>query len=330
MPSTSGIRDAFQLKGFDTVFDATLNNEIQDNIIEWLDWTLLEKGIYFNVTANELAPNGSDYSRLRLSSDERYTAGQVWEGFRSKWVWQSGVSYSPSPITGTDNMRPGISGVYVDGAFYGSDTEGAYSHYVDYHNGKVIFDSPIPSGSTVNAEFSYKWIHVIYSNSIPWLRDVQYRSYDINSDFLQAGKGKWDELPETEIQLPAIGVEIVPRRTFRGYQLGGGQVVNTDVLFHCIAEDDNTRNKLVDIISMQNDKTIWKFDSNTMAASGDFPIDYRGTPVSGALMYPDLARKHFGGHIRLHNSSVQGIDMINSNLYGGIVRLTTEVIRTSI
>ena len=38
------------LKGFNSVFDSTLNNELQDNIIEFLDWNLLGKGNYFNVT----------------------------------------------------------------------------------------------------------------------------------------------------------------------------------------------------------------------------------------------------------------------------------------
>ena len=39
----------FDLKGFNSVFSATLNNEIQDNIIEFLDWALLEKGNYLSL-----------------------------------------------------------------------------------------------------------------------------------------------------------------------------------------------------------------------------------------------------------------------------------------
>ena len=89
------------LKGFNNVFEATLNNDIQDGLIEYFDWALLEKGNYFNVTKGELAPNGQDYSRLRLSSNDNFTKGKVWEGFRKNWVWQSGISYSPNPIVGT-------------------------------------------------------------------------------------------------------------------------------------------------------------------------------------------------------------------------------------
>jgi hypothetical protein len=319
----------FSLKGFDSVFSATLNNELQDNLVEFFDWALLEKGNYFNIFLGELSPDGYDYSKLRLSSDPNYTSGQVWEGFRSNWVWQSGVSYSPTPTVGSNALKPGISGVYVDSTFYPTDTTGTYAHHVNYFDGQIIFDSAIPTGSVVQAEYSYKWINVVYANSIPWLREVQYRSHDLGAGFFQAGKGDWDTPPETRLQLPAIAVEIVPRRFSRGYQLGGGQWIYTDVLFHCIAEDELTRNKLVDIVSYQADKRIGTFDSNKVAESGDFPINYQGIPVSGALSYPDLSERHEGRPVWLINPSVQGMDMINSNLYGGIVKMTTEVIKTN-
>ena len=107
-------------------------------------------------------------------------------------------------------------------------------------------------------------------------------------------------------------------------------MVDTDILFHCIAEDESTRNKLIDIISLQNDKTILMFNSNQIAKSGDFPLDYNGIPVSGALRYPDLIQKYASNHIRLKNTIVQGMDMINTNFYAGIVRLTAEIIHTQI
>ena len=321
---------SFHLKGFDSVQDTTLNNEIQDNMVEFFDWALLKKGNYFNVTLGETAPNGYDYSKLRLSSDERFTAGTCWEGVRNNWVWQSGVNNSPAPLVGTNNTKPGISGVYVDDTFYPTTTTGDYAHHVDYFNGRVLFDSPIPTGSKVQVEHSYKWINIVYANSVPWLREVQYRSYDINGEFFQAAKGDWDMPPEARLQLPAIAIEIVPRRTITGYQLGGGSYVDTDVLFHCLVEDEITRNKLVDIVSLQNDKTFYAFNSNSIAASGDFPLDYKGSPVSGAMNFEELVLKHYGPDIRLKNSSVQGMDVINSNFCAGIVKLTAEVIKTNV
>lgn len=318
--------DYTNLKGFDSVFDTTLNNELQDNIVEFLDWALLEKGNYQNVTLGELSPDNQDYSKLKLSDNPNFQIGKVWEGYRSNWVWQSGISYNPAPIVGSNNSIPGISGVYVNDTFYPSSTSGIYAHKVDYFNGRIIFDNPIPTGSKVQAEYSFKYINVIYSHSLPWLREIQYRSMDLNSE-----SNKSFDLPtEMKVQLPAIAVEIVPRRTLRGYQLGGGQFVDTDILFHCLAEDEFTRNKLVDIISLQNDKKIYMFNSNEIANSGSFPLDYMGTPVSGALRYPDLLQLYNKGSIWLKNSTVQGLELINSNFHAGIVRFTAESIQPTI
>lgn len=318
------------LKGFNTVFDATLNNEIQDGLVEYFDWALLEKGNYFNVTRGELSPSGQDYSRLRLSSNDNYSLGKVWEGFRKNWVWQSGLSFSPAPIVGTNNTKPGISGVYINDIFYPSTTSGTYAHYVDYTNGKIIFNNAIPSGSKVQAEHSYKWINVVYADAVPWLNEVQNKTLEPGNTFLQKDKGMYNIPPEARLQLPAIAIELVPNRTFKGYQLGGGQWVYTDVLFHCIAEDEYTRNKLVDIVSLQSDKNIELFNSNLINSSGAFPIDYRGTPVSGALRYPDLVDKFNGGLLRITNVNVQQMNMINNNLYGGVVRITTEGVKSNI
>lgn len=318
------------LKGFESISDSTLGNEIQDNIIEFLDWGLLQKGNYQNVTLNELSPNGQDYSKLRPSSNPNYPSGLAWEGFRKNWVWQSGISYTPSPIVGTNNTIPGISGIYVNNTFYPSDTSGTYAHKVDYYNGRIIFNSPVSSGNIVKAEYSYKYINIMYANSLPWLREIQYKTLDFPLSFNTASKGDFNLPAENRIQLPAIAVEVVPRRTLVGYQLGGGQYVNTDVLFHCLAEDEYTRNKLIDIISLQNEKVIHMFNSNSIANSGDFPLDYMGIPVSGALRYPDLLNKHFRGKARFKNSSIQAMELINSNFYAGIVRMTLETIEDNI
>jgi hypothetical protein len=319
------------LKGFNSVFDTTLNNEIQDNLVEFLDWALMEKGNYQNVTLGELSPNGQDYSKLRMADDDNNAStGTVWEGFRKNWIWQSGISHTPSPIVSNNNAIPGISGIYVNDTFYPASTTGVYSHKVDYFHGRIIFDNPIPSGSKVQAEYSYKYINIIYANNLPWIREIQYRSLDFPLSFNNNDRGEFDVPPESRVQLPAIAIEVVPRRTLRGYQLGGGQFVDTDVIFHCLAEDEFTRNKLVDIISLQNEKTILMFNSNSIASSGDFPLDYRGVPVSGALRYPDLISKHYRGGLRLKNTTVQGMDLINTNFYAGIVRLTVETIEPTI
>ena len=319
-----------KLKGISDVFEYTLNNDIQDGLLEYFDWALLDIGNYFNSALGETGPNGQDYSKLRLSSNDQYIDGQVWEGFRKNWIWQSGVNYSPSPLVGTNNLKPGVSGVYVDDNFYPNTTTGTYAHTIDHFNGRVIFDTAIPTGSKVQAEHSYKWINVVYANSVPWLREIQTNTTEPTSSFFDKDKGSWDIPPESRLQLPAIAIEVVASRRFKPYALGGGQWVYTDVIFHCLAEDEITRNKLVDIVSMQSDKNIPLFNSNKINASGDYPLDYRGVPVPSALMYPDLVEKHDGGELRLTNAIVQDMISVDSDIFGGIVRFTTEGIKTNI
>ena len=218
----------------------------------------------------------------------------------------------------------------MDDAFYPSDTTGDYSHHVDYFNGRVIFDTAIPTGAKVQVEHSYKHINVVYANNIPWLKELQTRTLQPTSSFFDSNKGVWNIPPESRLQLPAVAIEVVPFRTFKGYQLGGGQWVYTDVLFHCIAEDEVTRNKLVDIFSLQNDKNVALFDSNRINSSGAFPLDYRGTPVPSALRYPDLLETYYGGNCRLSKSTVQEMTMVDSNIFGGVVRVTTDIIKSNI
>lgn len=315
------------LKGFDTVFESTLSNDIQDGIIEYFDWELLNKGNYFNITLGETI-DGKDYSRLKPSTSDNFAAGKAWEGFRKNWVWQSGVASNPPPIVGSNIVKPGISGIYVNDAFYSSATTGTYAHYIDYYNGRIIFDTPIPTGSKVQVEYSYKWIAVDYATSVPWLREVQAKSLT-PGDF-STNQDQWNLPADSRVQLPLIAVEIVPTRTMEGYQLGGGQWIKTDVIFHCLAEDELTRNKLVDIVSFQNDGAFYLLNNNQIFQNNDFPLDYRGCPVSGAKIYPVLSSVYNGGLLRFTNTIVSSLTSYNSNIFGGIVRTTTEGIKLNI
>jgi len=321
------------LKGFTSVHQHTTSNDIQDNLVEFFDWSLLEKNNYFNSTLGEQSPDSQDYSKLRLSKNENFTAGQVWEGFRENWVWQSGISGVDgyhNPIIGSNHEKPGISGVWVDDTFHASDTTGSYAHHVDYFNGRIVFDSPIPTGSKVQAEHSYKYINVVYANNLPWVKEIQTKSLSLAAGFFTNEKGDVNVPQEAKVQLPMIAVEVVPNRTFQGYQLGGGQWIRQDVIFHCIAEDEYTRNKLIDIVSLQNDKTLCLFDSNKINANSKFPIDHRGVPAPSALRYPDLVEQFFGGKMRLTKASVQQMEMVDSNVFGGVVRMTAELIKSNI
>ena len=318
--------DYTQLKGVSNIADSTLSTQISDNVIEFFNWGLLDAGGYFNINMPATGLYGGDKHKLRLVDDPNYTAGQVWEGYRSNWVWETGVSPSSKPIQ--------ISGVYVGGTFQPGTGVGTYAHHVDYPNGRVVFDSAIATPSTVAAEFSYKWINVIKAEGIPWFREIQYNSQRVDSEhFAQTGSGDWSQLGQTRVQLPALAVEVVPRRRFAPFELGSTRTAYTDVLFHVLSEEEYVASQLVDMVSLQEEKTLWLFDTNLLATQNKYPLNYRGELTSHALAsgrYPDLVSDTSEGGLRwkrmfISNCVSEDLSMLNPNLYIGTVRMTTEV-----
>lgn len=310
------------LKGFNSVFETTLGNELQDNIVEFFDWGLLQKGNYFNVTLNERNENNEDYSKLSYV-DLNHIDGTVFQSFRGNWVWQSGITYNPSPVY--------PSSIYIDGQLNVQPSGRDYK--IDYYNGRIIFTQPsgtsnpngINKNTIVQIPHSYKYINVMYANSLPWLREIEYKSlYNVDQDPNKTTPS------EMKVQLPAIAVEIVPNRRMSGYQLGGGQYITNQILFHCMAENDFDLNRLIDIVSMQNDKTIYTFNSNSIAQSGAFPIKYDGTLSPNPLIYPELIKRFPGYNIRLSKCTANETKTINSNLFLCIVSIMAEIINENI
>ena len=326
------------LKGINKYGETTLNSHIEDGIVSFFDWGLLEAGAFFNVTIPTSGIYGGTAHQLRPVKDPNYTDGQVWEGYRSNWIWESGVFDENPPVN--------ISGVHVGGTFYATDTNHAnysstYAHHINYEEGRIVFDTAISAASTVTTEYSYRWVTFVYANNASWFRELQFDSVrSDNSDFLQSGSGDWSQLGKTRTQMPVVAVETVPRRRFKGYQLGGGQYVYTDVLFHILTEDEFTRDKLFDVISLQNDKVIFLFDTDKLARESRLPLDYKGalsnhSMVSGALMYPDFVKASGDGGYRnrrltFTKMSPEEAYSLHRNLHVGTVRTSTEVVLPAI
>jgi len=239
------------------------------------------------------------------------------------WVWQSGLNYNPSPIY--------PSSIYIDGQLNVQPSGRDYK--IDYYNGRIIFTQPsgtsnpngINKNTIVQIPHSYKYINVMYANSLPWLREIEYKSlYNVDQDPNKTTPN------EMKVQLPAIAVEIVPNRRMSGYQLGGGQYITNQILFHCMAENDFDLNRLIDIVSMQNDKTIYTFNSNYIAQSGAFPVKYDGTLSPNPLIYPELIKRFPGYNIRLSKCIANEAKIINSNLFLCIVSIMAEIINENI
>ena len=315
------------LKGFSKIGDSTLTNDIRENLISFFDWGLLQKENFINVDIPSSGYYGGNGHQLRRVNDPNYTAGQVWEGFRQNWVWESGVSTEyDAPLVGTDNANPGVTGVYVDGMFHSVTETGTYSHHINHSLGRVVFDTAIPTTSTVTCAYSYKYINVTQSNGLPWFTEIQKKSERVeNSQFLTTS-GDWSQLSKNRLQLPALGIEVIPQRAFKGYQLGGSSYVYTDVLFHCIAEDAYIRDNLLDIVTYQNGKNFLMYDLNLIAEGNAFPLNHNGVPTSGALRFSELITQYPFKNLRLFNMKFDSVYSINPNLHVGTVKCSTEVI----
>ena len=340
-----------------SIGDSTVGPLLRDNIIEFFDWAFLEAGGFTNVNGAIHAGSGiyGDYrANLRSVNDPNFTSGQVWEAFHSNWVWESGISSSQQPNVMTNlrpdhtnhpNQRrlPGVSGVFVGNVFQPTSGVGTYAHYIDYPNGRVVFDSAISTASSVTATYSYKNFDVVPADS-NFFREIQYRVEQGPEDFNYSGSGDYTQLGQTRLQLPAIAVEVVNQRTLEPYQLGGTHYINSDLLFHVLAEDDYTRDKLIDVISYQDEKLIHMFDSDRIGRSGVFPLDYRGSTtntdrsgnITNSIRYPELVQEsgnggyrhnYYGGSILLKNAKGQQHEALGPNLYHGTVRLTAEVVK---
>lgn len=309
------------LKGFNQLGDATVTNLVINNLVSFIDYGLLEKGNFISVQRNTpQAAYGGDDARLRLVRDPRYSIGQVWQGVRGNWVWESGVG----ALTSTDPAHPGVSGVYVNDVFHVSSSTGVYSHYIDHIRGRVIFNSPIPASSKVECDYSYKYINVVEIEGLPWFQEVQKRSERSNSlDFI-AQSGDWGQLADSRYQLPAIGIEVSPAPQSKPYQWGGGQYVYPTFRLHCAAEDKYLRNQLIDIVSIQNEKSFFTYNLVEIANDNKFPIDYRGVPTSGAMSFPQLVENYPYKVVRFttNGDSVYSLGRIHI----GTVKYSSEIV----
>jgi hypothetical protein len=306
------------LKGFDEIGQSLLNDQLESNLSTYFDYNLLEKGGFFNVVIPTSGAYGGNAHKLRRVDDPNYDAGQIWEGFRSNWVYESGLSYGTQPIR--------ISGVYVNDTFYPAGTTGSFAYHINYPLGRVVFDSAISTTATVHVEHSYKWFSFSTAD-VDWYRNLQFNSFRVDdSHFLAVTSGNWAVLSQSRMQMPAVVVEAGGRRHFAGHQLGGGQKVYQEVFFHIFTEDHWMRKQSIDAITYQNEKKINLFNKNLLV----YPLDHNGSLVSGANTYPNWLAETGAGGYYWKSAILDDMALVDSYtkppLYAATVKATVEVV----
>lgn len=310
--------------------DVLLLNNIEINLEQYLNWAFLQLGGWWNVDytpgggSNTTFPKTTDPARCRLVNDPHYTTGRVWEAFRMQWVWEQEVDYV-SPVD-ANSYNPNEVTVYVNGVAASSS-----DYVINYALGRVIFDTAIATTSTVRVEYAFRWVQVYTMNTAKWFRELQFASLGGDSpDFLQRDSegGGWSINGQHRVQLPAIVIEVVPKGTSRGAELGNASLrISQDVLFHVVAEDTFIRNNLLDILRVQKDKTIWLFDTNEIVADGAWPLDSNGD-IANSTVYPDLVAEDGYRYKQcwFENCVLSEVESIHPDLHEGTVTATLQIV----
>jgi hypothetical protein len=307
-----------RLRAVSNIGDSLLLDQVTTNLMSFLDWGFLGIGAFVNISRPTSGVYGGNEHRLRLSEDRNYRKGQVWEGFRSNWVWESGIEYPVQPIQ--------ISGVYLNNTFLPTATTGTFSYSINYPLGRVVFNNPISPTSQVELNYSFKQISVQSADS-PWFKELQFNSYRVDdSHFNLYGSGIWSTAAQNRIQLPAVVVEFSPRRTLTGKELGGGSFIYQDYNFHIFAETSFERGNLLDILTFQKQQKLFLYDKNLIQNANAWPLDYFGSIAPSALCYPDLVNNYFN-HKAIYFYDTSGQEAMNyiPGLFCAMVRATFEI-----
>lgn len=316
------MQDYAKLTKTDNFFGYSLNSHLALGLEMHFDWGFINAGGFQNVTIPQSGIYGGANHRLRAVDDPNYFEGQVWETYRNNWVWETGLAYSAQPID--------ISGVWVNNVFYHKNGTGAYSHIINYPDGRIIFNNPISTGDIVSLNYSYKRVHVRYEEN-DWYHRLMVESMKFTADqFHQFSSGIWDELGQTRIQLPAVIIEIDGGSSPKGFELGdNNQYVYRNIIFNVIAENRWEKDSLVDYIQLENHKGINLINLKTLNDNNKQPLDINGSRVSGAQMYPYLT-DYTNGYVwkgaYIKDATVQSMGAVSQGIFGGIVQMVVEVI----
>lgn len=307
----------YGFKNVEQYGEALVTDQIEESVVSWLEWGMLSIGGFNTATrASQTAFGSLDPTVLKPVVDERYTTGQVWQGVRSDWVWETGVPYSIQPVP--------ISGVYVSGSFYPVGTTGSHSYHISYPEGRVVFNNPLPTGAPVQVEHSSRHVQVRRASE-PWFQTIAFNSFredDAQWSEAPGSGGAWDVFAQNRVQLPAIVVEPVANVYLKPLEIGSmARIHQQPFLLHVLAETSWERNQLHDILVEQYDKRILGIDVNTSPA----PLNSDGSLSTGAITYPQACQQHFWRQIRVEKVESSEQEQQGSRLFWASVRFTLEV-----
>lgn len=319
MTRTCPCGEAITFCGINSITDDLLLNVTEANFKSFFDWAFLNIGAWFDAEQNEYTINSSSVQQSQLLpvADENYIDGQVWQGIRKDWVYERDCHPTESPIL--------INGLTLDGVFK-TYPNGDFT--INYPEGRVIFNNPISISSTVLMNYSYRYVQVYRASDAEWFSEIQYGSYNnANPDIQRMEDGNWSIAGNHRIQLPAIIIDPISRSNSLPYEIGSRElIINQDIGFYVIAETKNERNKLLDILRMQQGLTLRFYDTKLAAQNQDYPLTDSLDKNPSGLNYPGLVETYPSYKCYLKNLNLYEIMSVRPDLHQGLVRATIEII----
>lgn len=279
-------------------------SQVKSNLDLWLNDTFLREGMFQTVSTSETDVYGRDISVLTSMSDETFADNRVWQSAFKEWVHESGIVplYSiAAPLI--------ASGVTVNGTFYPHDTgaagySAAFGHRIDYKNGRVIFNSPIASNSTVKAQFSFKEITV---DSASIFENEQKEFYVETAYKDNPGQTGVITYPAKNSRtLPMLLIDITNRDN-EAYELGAPtNVAKFNCTLHLWARDEYARDSIEDILTSRERTVLKGIDFNT----APFPLVYMNDRNPAYTSYDVMAQTdspHFWRRIYIDQVSARRV-----------------------
>lgn len=259
------------LKGTKNFYDFGVNDQVAYNLKSRYMYGLVEMGAFTSI------PYNSTYGTLQRSS------AKVFEGVGAGWVWESGIN----TIDGSTAPYP-VSGIYFNNVYFpiGSAISGSYtsSWYVDYKNGRVVFNTDTPANTVVKCSYCARDVAVYLSDDPEWriiVDNYMQRFAEINDN---APSGLASILKRNRVWLPAIVIDMKSIDT-EPLQLGGGEIQNCSVFYHIFSDNAFSTKRLTDIILEQDETSFPLYNIN----SAPFPLNHNGSLASGAKDYKTLS-----------------------------------------
>lgn len=276
---------------------ATPIGVLERNLKSFYDYAFLNIGAWDDIVIGTTSPGGRDYSELVEVCIPSCLERTLWQGFRKDWVWETGVEYLDD--SGGSHYPLDVE-VQVDSVPLTSGYE------IDYENGRVKLDSAISATSTIQAQYSYRLIQTYIGDDVPWWRELQFRSYDIDDGCFKKDGGDWVVAGEYRIQMPALVISAASTGVQSAYGLGKCKLRREQLVkFHIISEDKCLRDRLVDIILLQDGKCLWLYDPDVLECD--------------RIPYPDLAEANYWGNARSDGTRLALLRTLSSGLYEAVL-----------